>query len=364
MYLYVSAFDLRYAYYEGSTWITETVDNVPFTTSATSLGLDAAGRPHISYYAGTDEDLRYAYHNGTTWMTETVDSEGYVGTYNSLALDDLGHPHISYSSSGDLRYAHHDGTAWVIETVDSYGTSGLFNSLALDRDGHPHISYRLHYGLADLRYAYHDGSAWQIETVDSDGDVGWWTALGLDLFGQPHISYLDESNDDLKYAHKQIGIQTPLDPLTGGTLTYTDTQGNPTSIQVPGGAVTETTTLFYVPADSVTPPPGLTFANHAFRLEAYRAGRYLPDLAFQAPVTVTIHYSDFDVGATDDTTLILEYWDDSTWIDATATCLPPSVLDRHPEEHWLAVPICHLSRFALFGHGRHSVYLPLIVRER
>ena len=33
--------------------------------------------------------------------------------------------------------------------------------------------------------------------------------------------------------------------------------------------------------------------------------------------------------------------------------------ERHPDEKWLAVPICHLSRFGLFGHSR--VYLPEVV---
>ena len=35
--------------------------------------------------------------------------------------------------------------------------------------------------------------------------------------------------------------------------------------------------------------------------------------------------------------------------------------DRHPDENWLAAPICHLSRFALFG--KYTVYLPLVLRN-
>jgi hypothetical protein len=40
--------------------------------------------------------------------------------------------------------------------------------------------------------------------------------------------------------------------------------------------------------------------------------------------------------------------------------------DRYPEENWLVVPICHLSRFALFGEVaevRDFVYSPLATRN-
>ena len=60
--------------------------------------------------------------------------------------------------------------------------------------------------------------------------------------------------------------------------------------------------------------------------------------------------------------LTLDYWDGSGWADAAATCTPVSVYDRHPADNWLAVPICHLSEFALFGEGGYAIYLPLIMR--
>ena len=79
---------------------------------------------------------------GNVWYIQTVDSEG--GTYTSVALDAAGQPHISYlygHRTSDLKYAHWTGSIWYIQTVDSEGFVGRYTSLALDADGRPHISY-------------------------------------------------------------------------------------------------------------------------------------------------------------------------------------------------------------------------------
>ena len=61
-----------------------------------ALALDAAGRPHISYYDETNDDLKYAAFDGSAWRIEAVETAGGVGTCTSLALDVAGRPHISY----------------------------------------------------------------------------------------------------------------------------------------------------------------------------------------------------------------------------------------------------------------------------
>jgi PKD repeat protein len=161
-----------------------------------------------------------------------------------------------------------------------------------------------------------------------------------------------------------ITIETPpgavIDPTTGGTIIYTDTQRLTTIVQDPAGAVTEIITLLYTPIDAPTRAisPELRFAGHAFNLEAYLGGELQIGFVFSNPITITIHYSDDDVQGLDEESLTLEYWNGSAWEDAAC-----GLYNRHPDENWLSVPVCHLSEFALLGEGEEHIYLPLIVRQ-
>jgi len=216
--------DLRYAYWDGSSWQIETVDGsaespggVGSVGEYTSIVLDSNNRPHISYYDWINIALKYAYYNGSNWQIETVDSDGDVGRYSSIALDSNDCPHISYSDWTNiaLKYAYYNGSNWQIETVDS-GSVGDYTSIAIDSNNRPHISY-YDYFNDDLRYAYWDGSSWQIETVDgsaeSPGSVGMCTSIALDSNNRPHISYYDLGNEGLKYAKMGgTSVTTPTAP--------------------------------------------------------------------------------------------------------------------------------------------------------
>jgi PKD repeat protein len=139
--------ELRHAYFDGSSWITETVDGTGDGLLYTSIAVDSAGRPHIAYAGRKNQpdgdDLRYAYFDGTSWVTATVDSAGSVGAHVSLALDGYDRPRLAYYdwTNRNLKYAWFDGTTWHISTVDAAGSVGEYTSIGVDSTGLPHVSY-------------------------------------------------------------------------------------------------------------------------------------------------------------------------------------------------------------------------------
>ena len=180
-----------------------------------SLALNGSGQPHISYYDANNLDLKHAWRDGTGWQIETVDSEGQVGLHTSLDVDAAGYPHISYfkcgddCNSGELKYAWQDASGWYSETVDTGGATLSvrgFTSLALDGDGHAHISY-LSYsnppGSFDLKYAWRDGGGWYTEIVIK-GIHESTPSLALDSSGYPHIAYIGDDYH-AKVAWKDAG---------------------------------------------------------------------------------------------------------------------------------------------------------------
>jgi parallel beta-helix repeat protein len=151
-------------------------------------------------------------------------------------------------------------------------------------------------------------------------------------------------------------------PGEGGTIVATSGGGVTTTIDIPPGAVVEPTQHAFTSMPPVAgAPPGMAFAGHAFKLEAYRDGVLYPDLVFQEPVIVGIHYTEADVAGLDESTLELRHWDDGSWsVEGIA------MLERDVANNRLVVSVSHLSDFATFAKGQQPqriVYLPLVLRQ-
>jgi hypothetical protein len=145
-------------------------------------------------------------------------------------------------------------------------------------------------------------------------------------------------------------------------LAYTDTQGLVTQLDFPTGALSHTTTLILTPTVEAS-TPGFAFAGHAFELTASQNGQPLPGLTFNVPVTATLRYSDDDVRVITDENQLALWWRTRTgWMDAAQTCQPASAYSRNVAGNSLSLPICHLSRFGLFG-PTHQLYLPNVMRN-
>ncbi|MGC9349510.1 MAG: hypothetical protein ACP5JG_15330 [Anaerolineae bacterium] len=83
----------------------------------------------------------------------------------------------------------------------------------------------------------------------------------------------------------------------------------------------------------------------------------------EEPVSVTIHYTDWDVRVvSNESRLTLNRWSAGGWHDAAQTCDPASTYVRDTANNALTAPICHLSRFALFG-PTHRLQLPFLLRD-
>jgi parallel beta-helix repeat protein len=190
--------------------------------------------------------------------------------------------------------------------------------------------------------------------IDAGVDAGVGSDLDLDL--RPIGAGFDIGADEFP-------LSGTADPETSSSLTYVDTQGSPTTLDVPAGAVTESTTIRYAPKDpqAVTGvPPDLAFGNHAFDLDAYRGGSLIPGFTFEKAVMLTVKYSDADMAGLDEETLALHRWTGSGWEEIGER--PPETYTLDVENNVLTAYLRGFSRFSTMGVGvDNRVFLPLVL---
>jgi hypothetical protein len=86
--------ELYHAWHDGTSWQVEVADPGFQMGAWASIALDKNDYPHISYYNYDAGDLKYTHWDGTAWISETVDYEGGWDSY--IVLDRQDHPHIAY----------------------------------------------------------------------------------------------------------------------------------------------------------------------------------------------------------------------------------------------------------------------------
>jgi len=203
-------FDLRYAFWDAAQqeWVHQIVysEEEAGVGYYNSLELDPALNAHVSYYDKVDRDLKYARRswNGFAWVWEVqvLDAAGRTGRYTTIRLEHAGLPRIGYLDSEELElsYAVWDGAQWTVEAVPNDYGMGRFGSMALDADDHPHFASYAQDSRGGLAYAHWDGSQWHSELVDAQELAGFSTSIAIDAAGHPHISYTDAANHVMKYA--------------------------------------------------------------------------------------------------------------------------------------------------------------------
>jgi hypothetical protein len=141
-------------------------------------------------------------------------------------------------------------------------------------------------------------------------------------------------------------------PITGGNLGSTD--GN-TNLIFPSGAFTQTVNLTYRQLLYDENVGGLVGIGHIFDISAvYSDTGETASLAPGQTFTVTVQYSDTEMGPALEDTLALYSWDGTTWIrEATSTLdLVNNLITATPN---------HLSLWAVLGETRH-IYIPVVGR--
>ena len=183
--------------------------------SPTSLVLDAAGNPIISYtdWSQPDDANLKVLHCGDPAcaagnIIASPDTTGNVGFGASLTLDTGGDPVVAYvdATNHDLKVLHcgdpNCSAGNSIAVADPVGGEDAF--LVLDAAGNPVVSY-YDGGNTNLKVLHcgnpNCSAGNTITSPDTTGAVGQYTSLTLDAAGNPVVSYHDVTNSDLKVLH-------------------------------------------------------------------------------------------------------------------------------------------------------------------
>ncbi|MCP4540243.1 MAG: DUF11 domain-containing protein [Chloroflexi bacterium] len=291
-------------------------------------------------YSWVNGSGMYVYNSSPTLRHNTIarnhggNGQGIYATYNShVVLTNT----ILVSHTVGL-YVEGGSQATLEATL--WGSGAWANST--NTDGAGAIVTGTHNYSGDPAFVTPGAEDYHITSASVAIDKGVDAGVTTDIDGQPrpYGSAPDLGADEWGESLPTVTISS----TTGGALVYTDTQGSPTTVEFPAGAVTDATTIAYTPLGAATPPSGFSFAGHAFDLSAYRNGTPLSGLVFSAPVTVTIHYTEADVAGMNENTLDLRYWNGSAWATDGIT-----LTERNTAQNYIVFEITHLSRFALFG---------------
>ncbi len=257
----------RFANCTDTAWGCAAVQTTNNIGQYTSMAVDPAGDPWMTYYDSSNSALivaRYVGSGGTgcanaAWNCITMESSGTTGQYSSIAFDYDGTPWISYydSTNTSMKVARYVGsggtgcasTAWTCTTVDNVAASGQYTSLAFSPNGNAWVSYYDATNTALLVAQYVGGTSgsgctatdWSCTTVDNTGtSMGQYTSIGFDGNGNAWVSYQNVTSQQLRVA-QNVGAGgsgctttswtcTTIDTTTGagqGTSISFDSSGNP-----------------------------------------------------------------------------------------------------------------------------------------
>ena len=245
-------------------------------------------------------------------------------------------------------------------------TMTLSNLAVTDFDPETNVVQGIADSDAEVLFTIFDGTSWQRSgsTIVEDVNGAWSFIFAPTIEIQVLVTSIhDEYGNSTSFVVNGDDFLQTVDS-SGDTLTATDDQGDEIVVEIPAGAVDEAVSLAYIPRESTENPDGFSFIGTGFELNAYQDGVLLEDYTFQTAISITLEYSDEDVVNIDESSLTLDYWDETAerWVDAATTCDPASAYQRFPNDNYIVVEICHLSSFVLVGENQFLSYVPFISR--
>ncbi|MDW5562576.1 MAG: putative Ig domain-containing protein [Methanomassiliicoccus sp.] len=169
---YTGTTGLHYASMSGGVWSYVTIDSASATAGKyPSLCIGSDNVPKVAYI--TDNTIRYAYLDGSTWITSNITT---VGTADrcAMVLDHNNNPYVAYkdvSTSGRcVKCAHWTGSTWSLELIqDGVANVCAGLSIALDSNGNPHIAYSGPFVTGYKALVYYASKSYGVWTYQSTG---------------------------------------------------------------------------------------------------------------------------------------------------------------------------------------------------
>lgn len=180
----------------------------------------------LVYYDVTGTQLKFAYSDGSSWITEVIDEDAVACT-PCLALDNNGYPHVLYvNTSSELIYAVRGDGSWTKYVAASDPSTAYITenpptySLALDSNDSPAIAYHdttISGGVGDwhIHYLYGwNGSSFASRNNSICCDIlgptcgnylGIRNSLNFNSSDQPIVAYYDTT---VTNRYMRTGIKT------------------------------------------------------------------------------------------------------------------------------------------------------------
>jgi len=213
-YINFTDWDLWYAKWDGTNWITEPVDVGAIEVGQWSEIVLLDGLPHIFYCDRSNFNLKHAWKNTAngSWNIESVKTAAGLSDvdciHQSVVKDGLGRVHIIYGAWPGVRYLVYDkNNGYITKTYLETSNYIYHTDITLDSNNYPHISY-FDWTAMQYRYKKWDGAQWLgASTIDNESIQNWqeYTNLVLDTSQNPpipHVAYSFNNNPNnvIKYA--------------------------------------------------------------------------------------------------------------------------------------------------------------------